>query len=124
MRTIVVLLGLFLCTAGFAQETKVTFSDSGITLSGENSRLNESRDVIELSGHASFSTSIVEIEEAEKIVYDRKNKTFTISGFKELRLNGEKQLAEDLGPTTLKIRVGDCIAYLIADSKACKGKNC
>ena len=54
----------------------------------------------------------------------KKTKTFTISGFKELRLNGKKKLASDLGPTTLKIDLGDCVAYLVANVKACDGKDC
>lgn len=104
-----------------AQEAPVTFESKGITFSGDESVLRKDKQIVELTGNVHFTTSIVEIEKADKIVYDKKTKTFTISGFNELVLNGKKRLASDLGSTTLKIDLGGSIAYLVAESKNCKG---
>lgn len=129
MERILVLVFAFLFGQGLlAQEKQENiFEKSGVTFSGDNSIAREKDQFVELTGNVHFSSSIVEIEKADKIVYDRKTKTFTISGFSELLLNGKKRLASDLGATTLKLEVGDCVAYLIADSSACaggKGKGC
>lgn len=106
-------------TGLFAQEGHVIFKDADIVFSGENSTFREDKQIVEFTGNVHFSTDIVEIEKADKIVYDRKTRTFTISGFKELRLHGRKKLASDLGSTTLKVDLGGVIAYLKADNKAC-----
>lgn len=119
------ILVLFFCMlfgmGVMAQEAPVTFESKGITFSGDESVLNKDKQIVELTGNVHFTTSIVEIEKAEKIVYDKKSKTFTISGFNELVLNGKKRLASDLGSTTLKIDLGGSIAYLVAESTNCKG---
>lgn len=127
MRHLIFLLFTFWTVGISAQETTVSFQDNEISFSGDHSTISENNQVVEFTGNVQFTTDIVEIEKADKIVYDRKTKTFTISGFKELRLHGKKKLASDFGPTTLKIDLGDCIAYLKADTgKICpEGKgNC
>lgn len=86
-----------------------------ISFSGDTSSFDSKNQILELKGNVQFSTSIVEIAQADKIVYNRKTKEFTISGFKEIRINGELQLAEDLGPTTLKFELGNCVAYLVTE---------
>lgn len=110
-----------------AQDAPVTFEGKGVVFSGDHSVLREDKQIVEFTGNVHFTTSIVEIEKAERIVYDKKTRTFTISGFNELLLNGKKRLASDLGSTTLKIDLGGTIAYLVAESKNCKdgkGKGC
>ena len=123
MERILVLVFAFLFGHGvLAQEKQENyFENSGITFSGDKSIGKDKDQLVEFTGNVHFSSSIVEIEKADKIVYDRKTKTFTISGFSELLLNGKKRLASDLGSTTLKLEVGDCVAYLIADTSACAG---
>ena len=107
-----------------AQEKSVVFERAGVVFSGDNSITTGNKEKVELAGNVHFSTSIVEIEKADRIVYDPKTKTFTISGFKELRLNGKKKMASDLGSTTLKIELGGCVAYLVANAKACGDGKC
>lgn len=110
-----------------AQEAPVTFESKDVFFSGDHSVNRNDKQVVEFTGNVHFTTSIVEIEKAEKIVYDKKTGTFTISGFNELVLNGKKRLASDFGSTTLKIDLGGSIAYLVAESKNCKdgkGKGC
>lgn len=125
MRALLLIICLLVSTGTFAQTAPFSLNNSNIKFSGDTSKFSQNNQILELQGNATFSTSIVEIEKADKIVFDKKTKTFTISGFKELRLNGEVQLAEDLGPTTLKIDLGnDCVAYLIAEENACKGADC
>ncbi|MFD2518976.1 hypothetical protein [Salinimicrobium flavum] len=119
MRSIFFVLFLLLSSGVFAQHNSVKFADAGITFTGDKSTLSSNKQIIEFTGNVHFTTDIVEIEKADKIVYDRKTKTFTISGFKELNIHGKKRMAEDLGTTTLKIDLGDSVAYLIAEEKAC-----
>lgn len=120
------LLVFSLFSAGIlAQEKPITLERAGIVFSGDHTIASVNKEKIELAGNVHFSTSVVEIEKADKIVFDSRTKTFTISGFKELRLNGKTKLASDLGSTTLKVDLGDCVAYLVADTKACGGgKDC
>lgn len=103
-----------------AQDTPANFQDQGISLSGDHSTISKNKQIVEFTGNVHFTTDIVEIEKADKIVYDRKSKTFTISGFKELRLHGKKKMASDFGATTLKVDLGDCVAYLKAET----GRTC
>jgi lipopolysaccharide assembly outer membrane protein LptD (OstA) len=126
MKNVFLLLFVFVSTLAFAQEEPVTFKGNGAVFTGDHSIHRSNKQIVEFTGNVHFSTSIVEIEKAEKIVYDKKTKTFTVSGFSELLLNGKKRLASDLGATTLKIDLGDSIVYLVADSTACPdgGKNC
>lgn len=125
MRTLLLLAFILLGSNAMAQEQSVTFQRGEIVFSGDNTVTSGVKEKVELAGNVHFTTSIVEIEKADRIVYDPTTKTFTISGFKELLLNGKKKLASDLGATTLKIDLGDCVAYLIADTKACgDGKKC
>jgi lipopolysaccharide assembly outer membrane protein LptD (OstA) len=127
MKFKLLLLFMFMGVGTIAQETPAIFEGKGIIFSGDHSVTRADKQIVEFTGNVHFSTSIVEIEKAEKIVYDKKTRTFTISGFDELLLNGKKRLASDLGSTTLKIDLGGSIAYLIAESKNCrdgKGKNC
>lgn len=121
MRPIILLFVLLFSTGLLAQNNTVKFESAGIVFTGDTSVAGTNNQVVEFTGNVHFTTDIVEIDKAEKIVYDKKTKTFTISGFSELLLNGKKKLASDLGSTTLKIDLGDSVAYLIADSKACPG---
>lgn len=124
MKHVFFLFFALLSTGMFAQDTPVTFEGAGVVFSGDNSSFSKNKQIVEFTGNVHFTTDIVEIKKADKIVYDRKSKTFTISGFKELRLHGKKKMASDYGSTTLKIDLGECIAYLVADSKACDGEDC
>lgn len=127
MKVFVLVLLMFIGIEGLAQNAPVTFESKDVFFSGDQSVTRNDKQIVEFTGNVHFTTSIVEIEKAEKIVYDKKTKTFTISGFNELVLNGKKRLASDLGSTTLKIDLGGSIAYLIAESKNCKdgkGKGC
>ena len=125
MKVFYLLIFSLLFSAGLtAQEKSVVFERAGVVFSGDNTITSGSKEKVELAGNVHFSTSIVEIEKADRIVYDSKTKTFTISGFKELRLNGKKKMASDLGSTTLKVDLGGCVAYLVADAKACIDGNC
>lgn len=130
MRTLLLLAALFFCSGIYAQEFHMTqdfptrelpnFPELhnkqwDISFSGDSSTFDSKSQILELKGNVQFSTSIVEIAQADKIVYNRKTKEFTISGFKEIRINGKIQLAEDLGPTTLKFELGNCVAYLVTE---------
>lgn len=130
MRTLLLLAAILFSSGIYAQEFQVTQEfpkselpnfpelhnkDWDISFSGDSSSFDSKNQILELKGNVQFSTSIVEIAQADKIVYNRKTKEFTISGFKEIRVNGELQLAEDLGPTTLKFELGNCVAYLVAE---------
>ena len=121
MKTFIVFFFMLLGTGLVAQEAPVTFESKGVFFSGDHSVQRQDKQVVELTGNVHFSTSVVEIDKAEKIVYDKKSKTFTISGFSELVLNGKKRNASDFGSTTLKVDLGGSIAYLVAESKNCKG---
>lgn len=124
------LAAIFFCSGIYAQEFHVTQEFPGrelpnfpelhgnqldISFSGDSSSFDSKNQILELNGNVQFSTSIVEIAQADKIVYNRKTKEFTISGFKEIRVNGKLQLAEDLGRTTLRFELGNCVAYLVAE---------
>ena len=127
MRSLVVLFFILFSTGMFAQETTDIFKGNGVVFSGDNSVFYKNKQVVEFSGNVHFTSDIVEIEQAEKIVYDKKTKTFTVSGFSELLINGKRRLASDLGPTTLKMELGENTIYLVANLKACpggKGKGC
>lgn len=127
MKAALLFLFLLFGIGVFAQETPVSFESKGVVFTGDHSVSREDKQIVEFTGNVHFSTSIVEIEKAERIVYDKKTRTFTISGFNELLLNGKKRLASDLGSTTLKIDLGGSIAYLVAESNNCKdskGKGC
>lgn len=119
MKHLFLLLLMLMGTGIYAQETPKIFEEAGVVFSGDKSHFSKNKQVVEFTGNVHFTTDIVEIEKADKIVFDKKTKTFTISGFKEMRLNGKKKMASDYGSTTLKVDLGDCVAYLIPDSKAC-----
>ena len=119
MKSILLLLFALMSTGLFAQEAHVVFNEADVVFSGDHSTFRKDKQIVEFTGNAHFTSEIVEIEKADKIVYDRITKTFTISGFKELRIHGKKKLASDLGATTLKLDLGGIVAYLKADDKAC-----
>lgn len=116
MRTMLFLVALFFSTGLFAQEKLDKKPDNAeVFFSADVTTFDSDKQILELTGNASFSTSIVDIEQADKIVFNKKTKEFTISGFKEFRINGEVQLMEDLGSTTLKFELGTCVAYLVTE---------
>ncbi len=130
MRTLFILVALLFCTGIYAQEFHISqkfptkelpnfpelhTNQLNISFSGDSSTFDSKSQILELKGNVQFSTSIVEIAQADKIVYNRITKEFTISGFKEIRINGEIQLAEDFGRGTLKFELGDCVAYLVTE---------
>lgn len=119
MKPFLLIIFSLMSTAIFAQEGPVVFKGEDVVFSGDKSSFRKDHQIIEFTGNVHFTTDIVEIEKADKIVYDRKTKTFTISGFKELRLHGKKRLASDLGSTTLKLDIAGGVAYLKADDKVC-----
>lgn len=127
MKILFILFFAMLGTAAFAQEEPVTFKGNGAVFTGDHSITRSNKQIVELTGNVHFSTAIVEVKKADKIIYDKKTKTFTVSGFSELLLNGKKRLASDFGSTTLKLEIGESIVYLVANGKACpggKGKGC
>lgn len=119
MKPLFLFLFALMSTGLFAQEGHVIFKGEDVVFSGDKSSYRNGRQIVEFTGNVHFASDIVEIEKADKIVYDRKTKTFTISGFQELRLHGKKRLASDLGSTTLKLDIAGGVAYLKADGKAC-----
>ena len=72
MKILVLFFCMVLGTGVMAQEAPVTFESKGITFSGDQSVLRKDKQIVELTGNVHFTTSIVEIEKAEKIVYDKK----------------------------------------------------
>lgn len=126
MRTLLIIAAFFFSTGVFAQEFEVTekfpsqrlpnfpelHGGLNISFSGDTSSFDSEKQILELKGNVQFSTSIVEIVQADKIVYNRKTKEFTISGYKEIRINGKVQHPDDFGPTTLRFELGSCVAYL------------
>lgn len=127
MRILLLLVAFFFCTGAYAQEFQVKqkfpsqelpnfpelqSNEIDIWFSGDTSSFDSDKQILELKGNVHFSTSIVQIAQADKIVYNRKTKEFTISGFKEIRINGKIQHPEDFGPTTLRFELGSCVAYL------------
>lgn len=124
MRAIVIVFFMFLSTGLWAQKASFSFENKEVSFTGDKNIVNENQQILEFNGNVHFTTSVIEIEKADKIVYDKKTKTFTISGFNELTLNGKKRLASDFGSTTLKVNIGGSIAYLIPETPNCKGKDC
>ena len=127
MKPIFLLIFALFGTGMFAQQAPQLFESAGVTFTGDYGIVKENKRIVEFTGNVHFTTDIVEVDKADKIVYDRRSKTFTVSGFSELVLNGRKKLASDLGSTTLKVNVGDSIVYLVANTKNCpdgKGKGC
>lgn len=126
MRTLLIIAAFIFSTGAFAQEFEVTqkfpsqqlpnfpelHGSLNISFSGDTSSFDSEKQILELKGNVQFSTSIVEIVQADKIVYNRKTKEFTISGYKEIRINGKVQHPDDFGPTTLRFDLGSCVAYL------------
>lgn len=68
--------------------------------------------VMEIIGNVSFKTDIIEIKNAEKIVFDQNTQEILVTGASEFTFDGAIQVDTGTDMKTVRYKLGEKIAYV------------
>ena len=66
----------------------------------------------EFTGNVNFKTNIIDIVNADKIVYDQNTNEILVTGLSDFSIDGAIEITDKAKKRILKYRLGDRIAYL------------
>lgn len=111
MKNFLILITLFICLGINAQETETTNPDLP-DYSADKLTLNEEDNIILLEGNVNFKTTFLELENAEKLLWNRNTHEILVTGLKTFTVDGSVVLSEKVDKKILKYKIGDRVAYL------------
>jgi len=74
--------------------------------------LNFNKNKLTFTGNVSFKTDIIQVEDADKIVYNQNKKKMVITGLDRFVMDGEVHVKNKAKKKRLRYTVGERIAYV------------
>lgn len=109
MKNIIVLASLFLSLQAVAQKGETT---SPLHYTCDNVSIDQSKDIIELKGQVYLETDKIKFENAEKIIFYKKENELVVSSPEKCHFLGAFQVKNKGEKKTIRYVVGDNIAYI------------
>ena len=75
-------------------------------------KFDSEQNTLELTGNVSFKTEIIELENAEKIVFNKSTNEIIVSGLKDFSIDGAIQITDKADKKILRYKIGERIAYV------------
>ncbi len=112
MKNLIFILGLLLSFSSFAQETDIKGEKNDLKFECDVVIYSSDKNMFEFNGKVSFKTDIIEIENADKIVFNQITKELTVTGLKDFTIDGAIQIKDKAEKKILTYTIGEKIAYL------------
>lgn len=111
MKKIMLLFACFISVGMFAQESK-SEEESFPSYSAKTVTFDEKQNIMELKGDVSFKTAYLELENAEKIVWNKDSKKIMVIGVKKFTIDGSVIVSDNAEKNILRYQIGERTAYL------------
>lgn len=111
MKNLILILGMVLSFHSFAQEKKVT-NEQEFGFKCDTIKINSDKNILELNGNVSLKTDSIELENAEKIVFNKSTQGLVVTGLNQFVIDGAIQIKDKAKKRILRYTLGDKIAYL------------
>ena len=112
MKNILILVAILLSSSMNGQEVKSVTNPSKLEITCDLVRYDTETKVIEFIGNVSFKTEIIEIEKADKIIFDQASQEIIATGLGQFLFDGVIQVANKGEKKILKYKIGEKIAYV------------
>src|SRR5690606_8807851 len=104
---------LLLSLNSFAQETDLVESvQNKPQYKSDKMIFNQEKNSLELIGNVDFKTDIIELIEADKIVFNRTTNEIVVTGLKNFVFDGEIVITGKAEKQLLKYKIGEKIVYV------------
>lgn len=90
---------------GSSIQKNTTFKSNSVSI-------NEKSNIFTYSGNVSFNDNVMEVKNANKIVYNAKSKELIITGAENFTFDGEIEVSEVVKVTTIRYKMGERVAYV------------
>lgn len=113
MKKLIFVFCLFLSLSSYAQENgEVKAFQTEPEFTSDRVIFNEDKNSLELIGKVDFKTDIIELIEADKIVFNRTTNEIVVTGLKNFIFDGEIVITGKAEKQILKYTIGEKIAYV------------
>jgi lipopolysaccharide assembly outer membrane protein LptD (OstA) len=112
MKNLIFVFGLLLSFGSFAQENDVNKIQNELEFKCDVMKINTDKNTLEFNGNVSFRTDIIELKNAEKIVFNQITKELVVTGFNEFAFYGAIQIKDKAENKILRYTIGEKVAYV------------
>lgn len=112
MKNLIILFVLLFSINSFAQVDKQTEEIENPEFTSNEIKFDTDKNTVELIGNVSFKTDLLELENADKILYNRTTNEIIVSGLKDFTIDGAIQVADNPNKNILRYKIGQKIAYI------------
>ena len=112
MKNLIILFVLLFSINSIAQVDKQAEKIENPEFTSNEGKFDTDKNILELTGNVSFKTDLLELENAEKILYNKTTNEIIVSGLKHFTIDGAIQVADNPNKNTLRYKIGQKIAYL------------
>jgi lipopolysaccharide assembly outer membrane protein LptD (OstA) len=112
MKKLIFAFVLLLSFSSFSQEAKIEKKSNEPEFKSDLIKINTEQNTLEFTGNVSFKTEIIELENAEKIVYNQSTKELIVTGLNDFTIDGAIQIKDKASKKILRYKIGEKIAYL------------
>jgi len=111
MKILLIAITLFIGANSFAQGN-IDVKSEKPQFKCDLIEFDSEQNTFELTGNVSLKTEIIELENAEKIVFDKSTNEIIVSGLKDFTIDGSIQVSEEPHKRILRYKIGERIAYV------------
>ena len=112
MKKLFFLFVFFISFNSFAQENDIDKKANEPEFKCDVIKISSDKNTLEFNGNVSFKTDIIELENAEKIVFNQTTKELIVTGLNDFTIDGAIQIKDKAEKKILRYTIGDKIAYL------------
>jgi len=110
MKSLILVFAILLSFSSFAQENAVEKESNEPVFTCD--LLNFKKNKLVFTGDVTFKTDIIQVEDADKIVYNKNTKKMVITGLDNFVMDGEIHVKNKAKKNRLRYTVGERIAYM------------
>jgi hypothetical protein len=112
MKKIIFLFVLFISFNSFGQENDIEKKVNEPEFKCDVIKISSDKNILEFNGNVSFKTDIIELENAEKIVFNQFTKELIVTGLNDFSIDGAIEIKDNAEKKILRYTIGDKTAYL------------
>ena len=111
MKNLYVVITLVFGINIYSQEI-VKSNDNKTELTCKLVKFDTEKNIFEYIGNVDFKNEIIQLENAEKILFNKETNEIFVTGLNEFTIDGAIQVAENSKMKTLRYKIGERIAYI------------
>ena len=112
MKNAALLIRILIGISSFAQENTNETAKRKPSFTCEAVTFDSDKNTIELEGNVSFKTDIIELENADRVLYNQTTNELVVTGAQGFTFDGTIQITDQAKKKILRYTLGERIAYL------------